>query len=536
MIEDFIGKKIKNKYLIQEKLGQGGMGVIFKALLLPIEREVALKIFLPQPGLFSSAQEYELRTRFIAEGYIMAKMNYKNVVTLNDFDIDKDICYLVTDDAIEDLINEKVPEEIYRKLLDIKQQLYIGKEEFTDAVNQIVDSLRLSEFIDIVLKYTSKEIPFYTMEIMPDNLAKLISENSSLLTEDEILKISLQICDGLYYLHSKNVIHRDIKPENIIITSDNIVKVADFGISEIEGIDFSLYGDGFMSPEYCAPEQWEGQKVTLKADIFSVGVTIYKLLTGQNPKKSYKSVNKFNTELDPEWDNILLKALTIDPKDRYNTALDFKNALLTLDNPERKKHANMVKVPAGIFLFGKHKEEKYLSDFWIDRYPVTNKQYRKFIESVNYSEPAYLKDSKFNKNNQPVVGVSWEDAIAYAKWANKALPSIEEWEKAARGEKGSKYSWGDNMPDAELCNFGENIGKTTPVDFYEANKSIYGCFDMIGNVREWTSTSKDEDDDIKATKGGSWLCLSYQLEASQVEYISYDKKTNYLGFRCIIRD
>jgi formylglycine-generating enzyme required for sulfatase activity len=87
------------------------------------------------------------------------------------------------------------------------------------------------------------------------------------------------------------------------------------------------------------------------------------------------------------------------------------------------------------------------------------------------------------------VRVSWHDAVAYATWAGKRLPSEEEWEKAARGTDGRKYPWGDEEPTPDLCNFGKNEGGTTPVGKYSPQgDSPYGCADMAGNVWEWTSS------------------------------------------------
>ena len=100
MSEGFIGKRIGN-YLIKEQLGRGGMGIVFKALLLPVEKEVALKIFCPPAGKFSESQEQELKTRFINEGYIMAKINHENIMELSYFDTDNKLCFCVTDASLE---------------------------------------------------------------------------------------------------------------------------------------------------------------------------------------------------------------------------------------------------------------------------------------------------------------------------------------------------------------------------------------------------------------------------------------------------
>ena len=89
-----------------------------------------------------------------------------------------------------------------------------------------------------------------------------------------------------------------------------------------------------------------------------------------------------------------------------------------------------------------------------------------------------------------MVNVSWEDAQAFCQWAGVRLPSEAEWEKAARGTDGRIYPWGDQSPTKELCNFGGNIGDTTPVDRYPGGASPFGVLDMSGNVWEWTAQAE----------------------------------------------
>lgn len=124
--------------------------------------------------------------------------------------------------------------------------------------------------------------------------------------------------------------------------------------------------------------------------------------------------------------------------------------------------ADMVKVPKGPFLYGEERiREAIKHDYWIDKYPVTNEMYRAFILADGYGNQAYWSsegwkwktennvtvpklwnDPTWNKTDYPVVGVSYYEAEAYAKWAGKRLPTEQEWEKAGRGEDGRKYPWG----------------------------------------------------------------------------------------------
>ena len=167
--------------------------------------------------------------------------------------------------------------------------------------------------------------------------------------------------------------------------------------------------------------------------------------------------------------------------------------------------ANMALIPAGRFQMGSRNgdfDEKpvhtvYVDTFYIDKYEVTNAQYKKFVDANPqwrknripraYHNGNYLSDWNVNdypvgKGEHPVTYVSWYAAMAYAQWACKRLPTEAEWEKAARGDAvGQRYPWGNSI-DSGKANYGTNIGGTARVGSYPAN---YGLYDMAGNVREW---------------------------------------------------
>lgn len=220
--------------------------------------------------------------------------------------------------------------------------------------------------------------------------------------------------------------------------------------------------------------------------------------------------------------------------------------------PGSPEPEDMVKVPKGPFPCGDENTRETIDhDYWIDKYPVTNEKYRAFIEADGYEKqqswsaegwqwktknnitgPEYWNDVKWNKGDHPVVGVSYYEAEAYAKWAGKRLPTEQEWEKAVRGEDGRQYPWGEEF-DKTRCNNGESgIGHTTPVTQYPNGVSPYGCYDMVGNVSEWCSSWYDDCHSMRVLRGGSWNYPPGLLRASVRIYGGYaDSQHIGLGFR-----
>lgn len=134
--------------------------------------------------------------------------------------------------------------------------------------------------------------------------------------------------------------------------------------------------------------------------------------------------------------------------------------------------------------------------FAITKYPITNSQYEQFVMASGYRPPEHFKNGRVvpGSENLPVVNVSWRDAISYCRWRSRAtsekvwLPSEAQWEKAARGGDGRIWPWGNAVPTADHCNFGNHVGDITPVSLYPLGASPYGVMDMAGNAREWTNT------------------------------------------------
>ncbi|WP_448561446.1 SUMF1/EgtB/PvdO family nonheme iron enzyme [Trichothermofontia sp.] len=266
-------------------------------------------------------------------------------------------------------------------------------------------------------------------------------------------------------------------------------------------------------------------------------------------------------------------------------------------SPLANRWGEMVEIPGGPFQMGSaaamaldNERECHtvtLPTYWIDRYPVTWGQYAQFIDAGGYRdrrwwsaagwqwlqqtgvrEPLYrcfagdtTRTAEADRFAHPVCGVSWYEADAYARFVGKRLPTEAEWEKAASGTPlvaGSRqamapssypYPWGDASLTANHCNYGHQVGGTTPVNAYPAGQSAYGCYDLLGNVWEWTASwfapypgfqpypyqgysQPYFDQAHRVMRGGSWATYPWGLRNQFRNWYHPHMRQLFVGFRC----
>jgi formylglycine-generating enzyme required for sulfatase activity len=216
--------------------------------------------------------------------------------------------------------------------------------------------------------------------------------------------------------------------------------------------------------------------------------------------------------------------------------------------------AEMVLVPAGEFWMGSDnrgdespRHRVYLDGFYIDKVPVTNALYERFMRATSRQQPWYWTDRKFNGPTQPVVGVSWHDADAYCRWAGKRLLTEAEWEKAARGTDGREYPWGDQWDPSRANSLESKLDRTTTVGSYPSGASPYGALDMAGNVWQWVADWYDKDyyqrsparnptgpesGQPRVLRGGSWGYNPVDLRSAYRFYVTPGNRNLLIGFRC----
>ncbi len=177
-------------------------------------------------------------------------------------------------------------------------------------------------------------LPFFIMEFVDGlNLRQL--ERAGKLSPAEAIRIVPQICEALQFAHDEGIVHRDIKPENILLDKKGRVKIADFGIAKILGrqrdVTITETGGTVGTPHYMAPEQMEKPAtVDHRADIFSLGVVFYEMLTGELPLGKFAPPSSRKVQVDVRLDDVVLRALEKDPELRYQKASHVKTAVDTI--------------------------------------------------------------------------------------------------------------------------------------------------------------------------------------------------------------
>lgn len=244
---------------------------------------------------------------------------------------------------------------------------------------------------------------------------------------------------------------------------------------------------------------------------------------------------------------------------------DYGYAQLPANQPKTvtslKDDAPMVLVPKGEFIFGMNPAEldalrkklrepwaeiyarefrqttEVVGDFYIDGYEVSNASYGRFVKETGHRKSAYSGFRALNRPQQPVVGVGWDDAERYCRWAGKRLPNEIEWEKSARGTDGRIWPWG-NDADSTKYN-GRKAGIRNPVEVgsFPSGNSFYAVSDMAGNVWEMTSSKwpDEKNPEGRVMKGGSFLNPILDVRVV-VRWAAQDEQAGatWLGFRCVM--
>ncbi len=277
------------KYEVRRELGRGAMGVVYEGFDPSIQRRVALKTV--KSDQLESLEADEILERFKREAQAAGRLTHANIVGIYEFGEDNGTVF-------------------------IAMEFVEGKE--------------LKEYFD-----ADQRFPI-----------------------EEVRRIMGEILDALDYSHRQGVVHRDIKPANIILLASGAAKVADFGIARLETSTLTQAGSVLGTPSYMSPEQFMGQTVDGRSDIFSAGVVLYQFLTGERPftgafttimhkvlKENPPLPSELNVQVPMAFDGVVRKALAKRPEDRYQSAAEFRQAILAVNTGPSAVEATLVTAP-----------------------------------------------------------------------------------------------------------------------------------------------------------------------------------------------
>lgn len=268
------GKKLSNRYLIEEMLGQGGMSAVYKATDPNLRRVVAVKLIHTH-----LSDNPDFVKRFEEEAAAVAQLRHPGIIQVYDFNQDDDVYYMV--------------------------------------------------------------LEFVPGETIQDHLKRL-NESGRRLPISKVMEYMAKVCDAVDYAHQRGMIHRDIKPANIMLNTQGQVILMDFGIAKIVGgQSHTATGAVVGTAMYMSPEQIRGEQPDRRSDIYSLGVTLYEMVSGQPPFQAESAMTlmmmhvndpvpdprKLNPEVPDELIAIINTSLAKNPNNRYQTAAEMASAL-----------------------------------------------------------------------------------------------------------------------------------------------------------------------------------------------------------------
>lgn len=263
-MNQYIGQLLDGRYELLEVIGTGGMAVVYKARCHRLNRLVAVKVLKDE---FSADEDF-LR-RFRAEGEAVAMLSHPNIVQVFDVSASEDANYIVM---------------------------------------ELIDGISLKQYMEV----------------------------KGILNWKETLHFATQIAKGLEHAHSRGIVHRDIKPHNVMVLKDGSVKVMDFGIARVMSKSNTLTKEALGSVHYISPEQAKGGYTDSRSDIYSLSVVMYEMMTGRPPFDGESPVavaiqhinggapkpSSLNPNIPVGLEQIILKGMALDPKDRYASATE----------------------------------------------------------------------------------------------------------------------------------------------------------------------------------------------------------------------
>ncbi|MEL7369197.1 MAG: SUMF1/EgtB/PvdO family nonheme iron enzyme [Myxococcota bacterium] len=519
------GLRVGSHYTIGSVLGEGGMGVVYRAFDEVLRRTVAMKALhnnlLGDPGI---------RRRFHREVDLMRTWIHPNVVQVYDLVETSDLLAFVMEFVDGPTLQQHLSEWGGQMPYEAIRPLFL---DILDAVGE------------------AHQQGIIHRDLKPDNI--LLAHGSTRLHPKIVDFGVAKVIEGTRYTVTGALLGtcRYMSPEQI--TDPDTVDHR----SDIYALGIVLYQMVAGRVPFEQDDQWG----TMMAQV----------------RKPPPPLTDFRETVPAPLQSLVSDALTKEPEGRPQSCTEFAQLLtealseteeVTPVSPppprppviEESEGSRMLLVSAGHFKMGPGRRSVFLDAFYMDQYPVTNEQFARFVDVTGY-RPTDAEAQRFlahwrygtcppGLQDHPIVFVSRVDALAYCKWVGKRLPTEAEWEKAARGTDGRRYPWGRAKPDAAHANFARRNHGTTDVRAHPRSASPYGVEDLSGNVWEWCQDVYDESfyargpthnprntvrtkDSAFVLRGGSWFFDEKSLRTYERTARPPLYRASYVGFRCV---
>ncbi len=477
------------KYELEEFLG-GGMSEVYRARDLVIGRTVAVKILTAQ-----GCEDQDVRERFLAEARMAGNVSHENILSIYDFGEDE----------------QKRPFMVMEFLRGEDLRHAIDNKHLGDLASKLKVALQVARALEYIhtQKIVHRDIKPENVHINSAGVAKLMDFGIA-KTEGLSMTRAGYVLGTPFYMAPEQVTGRNITPQ---------VDVYAFGILLFEMLSGTkpITGDTVERIFYSILNEPLNLEPLANVGVPQGVCDLIAQCTAKEPEQRPQGFSPICADLErllalqtaptmavpapalaapppsagiPKWMLaagvlvlLLLVAggafLALRPNEGHAAGGNPAPKGPELARTMHTTTGDMVLVPAGNFLYGEKKVEASLPAFYIDRTEVTNAEYASFCKATGYKLPT---DFPAGKPGYPVVNVTIVDAHGYANWAGKRLPTAKEWEKAARGEDGRMFPWGD-AADASKANV--NSANPLPVGEMAAGASPYGALQMVGNVWEF---------------------------------------------------
>lgn len=586
-----IGQTI-DRYHIIEQLGLGGMAVVYRAYDTRLETDVALKLLRKEA--FTPENLENVLKRFDQEAKALARLNHPHIVSVIDYGLYDDTPYLVM---------KYMPGGTLKQFTGSP----MDPRNAAAMLSPIADALAYAHELEIIhrdVKPSNILITASGAPMLSDfGIAKLLEQSDPGMTDTgmgvgtpdymspeqwqgKVCKACDQYSLGVifYELVTGSKPYTADTPAAIVIkqATEPLVRPSDISPDVTETIERVIFKAMAKKPEnrFTSMNEFKVVLDNIVNEKSQDGVKVQPKPGGKakpnepTPGQKPEDEPKPGPKKDESQPGMISGQGQARVFETSPTGSGQRPGFRTTEK-RKKDGMPMLFVPAGKFLMGNDQGKKdehplhnvYLDAYWIDKFPVTNRLYARFLNEVGNQTGSgsyyYAADNanarlvrvagvwRIRKDfeDHPVTDVSWYGALAYCQWIGGRLPTEAEWEKAARGTDARTYPWGNQEPTCEFANFEGCLDGTSVIGSYPDGSSYYGLLDMAGNVWEWINDWYDENYYIEATKlnprgsekgtarairGGSWANSQRYLKCTYRSCSHPEDAGSNLGFRCVV--